>query len=153
DAERLTAALLQRRRDADFQRVEAALYLKNINRDMLVHALPYLCVGGDGRVNVNSAPLQVLRALPMVDTHIAQRIITQRRRNALGSSADNLDVWGSDRGILPPAAMPYATTIPVRFLIVSRGWTNGHALTHEIQAVYTVAPRMTRLEHWQERNL
>jgi general secretion pathway protein K len=40
---------------------------------------------------------------------------------------------------------------PSRILIVSRGWMNGHPLTHEIQAVYAVSREELALVHWRER--
>jgi type II secretory pathway component PulK len=42
---------------------------------------------------------------------------------------------------------------PSRILVVSRGWLEGHALTHEIQAVYGVVGNELTLIRWRERNL
>jgi hypothetical protein len=42
---------------------------------------------------------------------------------------------------------------PSRILIVSRGWQDGHALTHEIQAVYAVVGNELTLVRWRERDL
>ncbi len=42
---------------------------------------------------------------------------------------------------------------PSRILIVSRGWLNGHPLTHEIQAVYAIEGSSLVLVRWQERDL
>ena len=42
---------------------------------------------------------------------------------------------------------------PSRILIISRGWLNGHALTHEIQAVYSIDGVSVVLVRWQERDL
>jgi type II secretory pathway component PulK len=42
---------------------------------------------------------------------------------------------------------------PSRILIVSRGWREGNALTHEIQAVYAVAGSELTLVRWRERDL
>lgn len=40
---------------------------------------------------------------------------------------------------------------PVRLLVISRGWQIGHALSHEIQAVYDVTPTGLTLVRWRER--
>ncbi len=42
---------------------------------------------------------------------------------------------------------------PSRILVVSRGWQQGHAFTHEIQAVYAVVGRELTLIRWRERDL
>jgi hypothetical protein len=42
---------------------------------------------------------------------------------------------------------------PSRILVVSRGWQDGHPLTHEIEAVYAVAGAELTLIRWRERDL
>ncbi|MGH7470164.1 MAG: general secretion pathway protein GspK [Longimicrobiales bacterium] len=42
---------------------------------------------------------------------------------------------------------------PSRIVIVSRGWLDGHPLTHEIQAVYAVVANELTLVSWRERDL
>ena len=42
---------------------------------------------------------------------------------------------------------------PSRILVVSRGWRDGHPLTHEIQAVYAVVGNQLTLVRWRERDL
>jgi type II secretory pathway component PulK len=42
---------------------------------------------------------------------------------------------------------------PTRILVVSRGWQDGHALTHEIQAVYALNGSQLTLVRWRERDL
>jgi hypothetical protein len=50
------------------------------------------------------------------------------------------------------AAFPRVTLVPSRLLIVSRGWHDGHPLTHEIQAVYGIAGGELYLLTWRERD-
>ena len=42
---------------------------------------------------------------------------------------------------------------PSRILVVSRGWRDGHALTHEIEAVYALNGNQLTLVRWRERDL
>lgn len=42
---------------------------------------------------------------------------------------------------------------PSRILVVSRGWLDGHPLSHEIQAVYALVGRELTLVRWRERLL
>jgi hypothetical protein len=42
---------------------------------------------------------------------------------------------------------------PSRILVVSRGWQDGHKLTHEIQAVYALNGPQLTLVRWRERDL
>jgi type II secretory pathway component PulK len=41
---------------------------------------------------------------------------------------------------------------PSRLVIISRGWLDGHPLTHEIQAVYAISGADLVLVHWRERD-
>jgi hypothetical protein len=38
-------------------------------------------------------------------------------------------------------------------MLISRGWQEGHPLTHEIQAVYSILGRRLMLQAWWERDL
>lgn len=42
---------------------------------------------------------------------------------------------------------------PSRIVVISRGWLDGHPLTHEIEAVYAVAGSELTLVRWSERQL
>jgi hypothetical protein len=44
-------------------------------------------------------------------------------------------------------------TTPTRLLLISRGWQEGHPLTHEIQAAYAVLGQRLVLQFWWERDL
>lgn len=51
------------------------------------------------------------------------------------------------------AAFGELRVAPSRLVLVARGWTRGHPLTHEIQAVYAVASDRLVLVGWRERIL
>jgi hypothetical protein len=38
-------------------------------------------------------------------------------------------------------------------LLISRGWQDGHPLTHEIQAAYAIVGHRLVLQAWSERDL
>ncbi len=42
---------------------------------------------------------------------------------------------------------------PTRLVLVSRGWSDGHPLTHEIQGVYAVSGTRLTFVRWRERDL
>jgi hypothetical protein len=42
--------------------------------------------------------------------------------------------------------------MPSRLLVISRGWQDGHPLTHEIQAVYAIVGTSLKLHGVQERD-
>jgi len=60
---------------------------------------------------------------------------------------------GSASDTVMSAAAGSLVDEPTRILIISRGWLNGHPLTHEIQAVYGIEGNSTVLVRWQERDL
>src|SRR2546427_685865 len=61
---------------------------------------------------------------------------------------------------VPPPSMPgvvaaalLVSTGPSRLMLVSRGWQDGHPLTHEIQAVFAIVGRRLVLQSSWERDL
>src|SRR2546428_112444 len=61
---------------------------------------------------------------------------------------------------VPPPSMPgvvaaalLVSTVPSRLMLVSRGWQEGHPLTHEIQAVFAIVGRRLVLQSSWERDL
>jgi len=51
------------------------------------------------------------------------------------------------------AAVLLVSTVPTRLMLVSRGWQDGHPLTHEIQAVFAIVGRRLVLQSSWEREL
>src|SRR5207247_9614222 len=51
------------------------------------------------------------------------------------------------------AAVLLVSTVPTRLMLVSRGWQDGHPLTHEIQAVFAIVGRRPVLQSSWEREL
>jgi hypothetical protein len=49
--------------------------------------------------------------------------------------------------------IPHVITQPTRLMLISRGWQEGHPLTHEIQAVYSLLGQRLVLQAWWERDL
>jgi len=94
-------------------------------------------VWSDGTVNINSAPEPVLAALPAVGSAAARNIVQRRAAGEVFTAA----AFGAPVSIMP-----------TRLMLVSRGWQQGHPLTHEIQAVYAVVGPRLVLEGWEERD-
>jgi len=108
--------------------------------DSLMAAIaPYVTVKGDGRINVNTAPLPVLAAVPEIGEVAARSLVAARDRR--GPLASALAVYSAlaeiSRGA-PSSRMPGLVTTPRRVLVVSRGWEEGQVYTHEVQAVFEV---------------
>ncbi len=92
--------------------------------------------------------LDGLREIPGVDVELLER------------AAPWLTVDGDgtvNRTTAPAAVLDAAfgetTSAPNRLLLVARGWLSGHALTHEIQAVYAISNGTLVLVSWRERTL
>jgi len=121
--------------------------------DSLADAVaPYVTVDGDGRVNINSAPESVLAALPGLGRAGAHNLVSRRRAGDVFTSAVAVYHLFQVSGDTPFPLGRLATE-PTRLLVSSRGWFQGHALTHEIQAVYEVTGRRIILRGWRERDL
>jgi len=147
--------------DARADTVAAALKLNPIRRlaelsrvpgidDSLALAVaPYVTVWSDGLVNINSAPEPVLAALPGVAA-AAPGIVARREGGEVFATLDPVHP-PSMPGVVAAALL--VSTAPSRLMLVSRGWQDGHPLTHEIQAVFAIVGRRLVLQSSWERDL
>ena len=147
--------------DARADTVAAALKLNPIRRlaelsrvpgvdDSLALAVaPYVTVWSDGLVNINSAPEPVLAALPGVAA-AAPGIVARREGGEVFATLDPVHP-PSMPGVVAAALL--VSTVPSRLMLVSRGWQDGHPLTHEIQAVFAIVGRRLVLQSSWERDL
>ena len=126
------------------RRVEELARVPNAGDSLALAVAPYVTVWGDGLVNINSASEPVLAALPGVGAAAAANIVRRRAAGDVLTSTDGVRARG--------APGPLLTLVPTRVLLVSRGWQAGHALTHEIDAVYLVLGQTLVLQSWEERD-
>ncbi len=92
--------------------------------------------------------LDELRDIPGTDTTLLTRAAPWL----------TIDGDGSVNTTTAPAAVRAAAfgdtrTSPSRLVLIARGWHSGHALTHEIQAVYAISNATLVLVTWRERDL
>jgi hypothetical protein len=114
---------------------------------------PYVTVGSDGVVNVNSAPVPVLAALPGISPEKARALAARRDGGGGGgfSSVDDFRPTPGSQDVVPVEGTLLAIT-PTHVMVVSRGWLRGSPLTHEIQATYLVFGGKLTLRSWEERD-
>lgn len=138
--------------------------IRGFDDSVLAALAPFVTVWGDGRVNVNSAPREVLAAVPSIGPDGAEALIGARAGG--GPIGSKVDLMGRLRaGLDRPvgAQLGPVTTTADRILVVSRGWEEGSPLTYEIHAVLEVVrtgalagpdagPSLV-LRHWEERTL
>lgn len=132
-------------RNAHLDRLDDLAHVLTVDDSLAALVAPYVTVESDGLVNPNSAAAPVLAALPGMSEERAREIVARRGTGETFSSPAALQDFGPASALL--------TTMPTRLLIVSRGWLQGHALTHEIHAVYGIAGAHLYLISWRERDL
>lgn len=120
---------------------------------------PYITVRSDGRINLNTAPEPVLVAIPWLGEPGAALILDERASGMVYQSAAAVQRRiAADVPVRVRIDLMRVTTMPKHILVISRGWTEGHPLTREIQAVYEIdalqlgEPRL-RVRYWTERDL
>ena len=132
------------------QRLDEVTRIRGFSDSLADRIAPFVTVQGDGRINLNTAPVAVLASLPGFDPAAAADLAAQREHGAVFTSlADLARRRGRDFSQL--------TTMPTRLLFISRGWQIGppRPLAHEIQAVYDLdavrlaQPRLI-LRFWRE---
>ena len=132
-AEAVVAAL----RREPLERLGELTRVPGVDDSLALAVAPYVTVWSDGTVNLNSAPEPVLTALPAVGSAAARNIVQRRAAGEVFTAA----TFGAPVSIMP-----------TRLMLVSRGWQQGHPLTHEIQVVYAVVGPRLVLEGWEERD-
>jgi general secretion pathway protein K len=122
--------------------------------DSLASAIaPYVTVSGDGRINVNTAPERVLSAIPRLGRDGARLILSWRAGGEVFGTTADLFAAFQRAHLSQSIAMWTLQTTSTRWLVVSRGWTPGQPLTHEVQAVYDLTGGQLVLRGWTERDL
>ncbi|MEP7380766.1 MAG: PilX N-terminal domain-containing pilus assembly protein [Gemmatimonadota bacterium] len=104
--------------------------------------------GAGGRVVHPLRSLEELRTIDGMDPQVLQ--LAAPYLTVDGDGTIN-EVSASDT--VRSAAFGELRDAPTRLVLIARGWTRGHPLTHEIQAVYAVASDRLVLVHWRERIL
>jgi general secretion pathway protein K len=119
-----------------------------IDDSLALAVAPYVTVWGDGLVNINSAPEPVLAALPGLAA-AAPSIVARRQGGEVFATLDPVR-----QPLLPGVgtAILQVSTVPSRLMLVSRGWQDGHPLTHEIQAVFAIVGQRLVLQSSWERD-
>jgi type II secretory pathway component PulK len=129
--------------------------------DSLAYAVaPYVTTWSDGLVDLNAAPETVLVALQGMESDAAQSLVRRREAGEVFTSNDptrprrDLSTEPETMEDAPRSApLPQAIVTPTRLLLISRGWEDGHPLTHEIQAAYSIVGHRLVLQAWSERDL
>src|SRR5207249_33212 len=134
---------------APIRRLAELSRVPGIDDSLALAVAPYVTVWSDGLVNINSAPEAVLAALPGLAA-AAPGIVARREAGEVFVNLDPVH-QPSMPGVV--AAVLLVSTVPTRLMLVSRGWQDGHPLTHEIQAVFAIVGRRLVLQSSWEREL
>jgi general secretion pathway protein K len=143
------------------RRVGELARLPGVNQSLAFAVAPYVTVWSDGLVDINAAPESVLAALPEIGQAAAADLVRRRESGEVFTSADPMHPASAQAADQPDELdatqrsmpIPHVITVPTRLLLISRGWQEGHPLTHEIQAVYSLLGQRMVLQAWWERDL
>jgi general secretion pathway protein K len=139
-------------RNAPLNRLDEFRRVRGVTDALWLAVAPYVTVDGDLLIDINAAPEAVLAAVPGIGPEGARTLVSQRTGGLFSSVAEVQSLLGRDGRTAAPS-IPRLTVAPSRLLLVSRGWTPGHPLTHEIEAAYAVVGQRLRLQSWRERDL
>lgn len=110
-----------------FGAVEGLRMVPGIGGDEYARVAPYLTVASDGRINLNTAPLPVLRALPGIGPDAAEAVVRRRRaapflsayevaealpRHARGALHDEMAAFLAEAAFTPAQAELRADAAP-----------------------------------------
>lgn len=143
-----------------FERLEEVRRVLGMSDSLAYRIAPFVTVDGDGRVNINSAEQTVLASLPGIGPEGARSLLQRRASGEVFTSAGVVEQvirrGSTERGGSAGDGVIGASrtsTFPSRVLVISRGWQDGHPLSHEIQAVFAVSGSTLVLRAWRERDL
>jgi general secretion pathway protein K len=142
------------------RRLGELAHLPGVDQSLAFAVAPYVTVWSDGLVDINAAPESVLAALPEIGEEAAADLVRRRQSGEVFTSADPMhtpptpvdqphELNAAQRSV----PIPLVITMPTRLMLISRGWQEGHPLTHEIQAVYSILGQRLVLQAWWERDL
>ena len=106
------------------------------------------------RININSAPIEVLASLPGMDRQRAQAIIERRQQQPFGNPTELGDQMGVGAD---PNAQGFLSSFRSNvFSLRSAGRLSGRKIVSSIQCTFTVdgtSPTGYRIIYWNENNL
>ena len=102
-----------------------------------------------GRININTAPREVLMTLPGVDEPMAIQIAESRKKEPFKSAGSLLTISGMKEEIFRQLH-PRVTARPGRFHATSRGREPVSGATVTIEAVLAPKDRQTEIIYWKE---
>lgn len=108
-------------------------------------------VGGEAGDLLTARPMQSLDELMRIPG--VSRSLVEQAAEFLTVDGDGTINRATASDTVLSAAGGELRDEPSRILVVSRGWRDGHSLTHEIQAVYALAFDGLTLVRWRERDL
>jgi general secretion pathway protein K len=112
-----------------FRRVEDLRHVLGMTEAVYERIAPLVSVAGTGRVNLASAPVPVLAALPGMEPALIRTVLERRRAGPLGSIVELADDLPPDARAAFEAHLPdlvSRTTVRTQELeIVSEGWYEG----------------------------
>jgi type II secretory pathway component PulK len=102
-----------------------------------------------GLVNINTAPREVLRAIPNVDENLATTIINSRRSNPIKTAGSIQGLNSMDENTFRQI-YPKITTTSSRYHVTSRGFEpDSHAVV-TLEAVLAVKESKVEIVYWRE---
>ena len=135
----LEAGRLVLPRDGSFQELDELLHVMHMTPDMYDSIAPFLTVrGNDRRINVNTAPEPVLRALAGMSDAATAAIVRSResgrRFRTLGDIVSLTGALGSTVSAGAGGTISFETT---SLLLTSTGWNRGGRTPVRIEALLT----------------
>lgn len=143
------------------QRLDELTRIRGFTDSIANVLAPYVTIRSNGRVNINTAPEPVVAAVTGAGSgsSVGRTLLSVREQMGTFGTLYDLRNALSQSGETGLGQIGRLQTVSSRILVVSRGWANGHPLTHEVQAVFEVesllsdeGPRL-QVHHWIERDL
>jgi general secretion pathway protein K len=142
-------------RNAPVTQIEELLLVKGMSREILYGGGRYkglatfLTTEGSGKINVNTAPLEVLVSVPGLDSGTANRILAARRLHALRSLQE---VLGSDPeaklGAYPLLGILAFDTTEMR--IEAEGELPGSPVRSRVRVTVGIMPAGVIVRNWRD---
>ncbi len=79
-----------KKKDGDYEILDELLLVKGMTKDNVERILPYVTIYGDGRININTAPAEVLFAIGVDDELIAKILTARRGKDGVEATGDDL---------------------------------------------------------------
>jgi len=136
-------------KDGPFDAVEELLLVRGITPEIYSELARYVTIYGRGKINLNTAPKEVLKSIPGIDDVLAEVIVEQCKEKKFLTLEELRPLLGEGPYL---TLRNYITVSPLGFYTIkSIGQVEGSPITPAVKAVVQLEGSRVNVVNWMDR--